>query len=44
MTEDFWVAAGLALVIFAVLAGAGACSLGMGVGQYYSRAAVSQNR
>ncbi len=33
--NDFWQCAGAAVIIFALLSGVGACSLGMGVGSYY---------
>jgi hypothetical protein len=35
-TEEFWKCAGMALIIFAILSGLGACSLGAGIGTYYA--------
>jgi hypothetical protein len=35
--DEFWKCAGVAVIIFAILSGLGACSLGMGVGRHLLR-------
>ena len=40
-TPEFWNSLGAAAIIFALLAGMGACSLGAGVGHYYGKATAA---